>query len=191
LFGHHISDNRNNPSKFTFPKNTIIGPKSYLAIWADEDATTKSFVHCNFKLSGSGEALYLTNAKGVLVDSVAFGAQLVDESMGRCADGLGAFYHIVKPTFQRANYCLGVDAVSDQNYGLQMEISPNPADFELSISTSSNDFYGQDMRIYSMTGALMSQSSLSASNKINTSLWNNGIYMLKIGNESYKVAIVH
>lgn len=191
LFGHHLSDDRDNLGKFTFPKNTMIAPKGYLAIWADEDATTKTFVHCNFKLSGAGEAIYLSNANGVLLDSIVFGAQLVDESMGRCPNGLGAFYHIVKPTFQRANYCVGVDVVSDESYGLQMDISPNPADGELSISTSSNIFAGQEMYIYSVTGVLMYHDRLSASNKINTSLWNNGIYMLKIGNESHKVAIVH
>ena len=42
-------------------------------IWADEDNTTTGELHSNFKLSSNGEALFLSNAPGNILDSIFYG----------------------------------------------------------------------------------------------------------------------
>ncbi|MEM1359079.1 MAG: CotH kinase family protein, partial [Bacteroidota bacterium] len=53
--------------------------------------------HTNFKLSGQGETLYLTNAGGSLVDSLAFPAMPTNTSFGRTATGDYAFFAAPTP----------------------------------------------------------------------------------------------
>ena len=62
-----MSDDYTNPTKFAFPEGAVIKSKSYLAIWADEGETTATYIHCNFKLSASGEQVMLSNASGTVI----------------------------------------------------------------------------------------------------------------------------
>ncbi|MFH1715840.1 MAG: lamin tail domain-containing protein, partial [Planctomycetota bacterium] len=82
LAGFSISDNQDNPAKFIFPPGTAIEPGEYLVLYADSDTTTTG-IHLGFNLDGDGEGLYLYNNSGVLLDSVEFGLQLPDLSIGR------------------------------------------------------------------------------------------------------------
>jgi hypothetical protein len=75
LSGFRITDNPANLDKFIIPNNTILQPNNYLIIWADEDSSQGPF-HANFKLSASGEQLFLLNPNAALVDSVSWGAQI-------------------------------------------------------------------------------------------------------------------
>ena len=58
------------------------------------------FIHTNFKLSSSGETVYLTTAEGEFVDSLAFPPLLVDESFGRSTDqSNGLIFNIPTPNY--------------------------------------------------------------------------------------------
>ncbi len=59
--------------KWPFP-DTIIGANDYLIIWADKDEEQEG-LHSNFKLSKSGEALYLSYSVENILDFISFGAQ--------------------------------------------------------------------------------------------------------------------
>src|SRR5204863_7973152 len=74
--------------KFSFPANTMLGPGQYLLVFADSSGT--SGLHLGFTLGANGAALYLYDSVangGALLDSIKFGLQVEDISIGRLADG--------------------------------------------------------------------------------------------------------
>lgn len=88
LTGRYLSDEPNNPRKWPFPAGTTIPANGYLLVWADEDTTVINGLHASFKLSASGEEIYLTDTDANLnqvLDSITFGAQTTDLSFGRTA----------------------------------------------------------------------------------------------------------
>ncbi len=125
MSGLYLSDDASNLSKFTFPGNTVIAPGSYLTVWADEGTSTQSSVHCNFKMAASGETLILSNSNGAILDSVTFGEQAADVSMGRCPNGTGSFITLEEPTFNGANLCqTEVEEATGPEFRI---LYPNPA----------------------------------------------------------------
>jgi hypothetical protein len=88
LTGRYLSDDGNNPRKWAFPSGTTIPGNGYLIVWADEDTLITSGLHASFKLSKSGETIYLTDTDAnynAILDSVTFGEQTTDTSYGRTA----------------------------------------------------------------------------------------------------------
>ena len=78
LNGYFLSDNLNNPLKWSFPSDAMIPAQGYLLVWADDfddgpgsiytretwpydDFTTRHY-HTNFKLSKSGEEVLIAQA---------------------------------------------------------------------------------------------------------------------------------
>jgi len=100
LAGYYLSDDEEEIEKWEFPDTTIT-PGAFLIIWTDGD-TDQSGLHTGFKLSGSGEEVYLRNSSGDMVDEVVFGAQTTDISFGRIPDGTGVFQQMI-PTFSGLN----------------------------------------------------------------------------------------
>ena len=98
LSGMGLTDDPAVKFKFAFPPNTMLGPRQYLVLYADSEKT--SGTHLGFGLKQNGDALYLFNANGGQVDSVQFGFQLADLSIGRLADGS---WGLTVPTFGEAN----------------------------------------------------------------------------------------
>ncbi|OQY27123.1 MAG: hypothetical protein B6244_11610 [Candidatus Cloacimonetes bacterium 4572_55] len=100
LSGYHLSDDGQELDKWEFP-DISIAAHSFLIVWADNDEEQEG-LHTNFKLSASGEAIYLTNASLLIVDEVTFGEQTTDQSTGRFPDGVGDFIPMY-PTFWGPN----------------------------------------------------------------------------------------
>jgi hypothetical protein len=87
--GMYLSDTPGLPKLWQIPPDTIIAPKSFLLIWADNDPLDGPY-HATFKLSSSGEMVTLshTDANGaVLINTLTYPTLGVDESFGRYADG--------------------------------------------------------------------------------------------------------
>ncbi|MCD6303801.1 MAG: lamin tail domain-containing protein, partial [Planctomycetes bacterium] len=95
LAGMSISDKLDHPEKFVFAAGTTIAPGGYLLLYADGDATT-SGIHLPFKLDGDGEGVFLFDQSGGLVDSIEFGMQIADLSIGRV--GLDRHWQLNRPT---------------------------------------------------------------------------------------------
>ncbi|MDH5251052.1 MAG: lamin tail domain-containing protein [Cyclobacteriaceae bacterium] len=70
--------------KYALPANTIIAAKGFLVLVCDD---TGVGLHTNFKLSSSGETVYLENNAGKLIDKVVFPALGEEQSYGRYPDG--------------------------------------------------------------------------------------------------------
>jgi spore coat protein CotH len=188
LDGLHLTDTYATPAKFTFPINTIIQPHGYLLIWADENATTTSYLHCNFKLSASGEQLMLTDATNKVLDSVRFGAQPDDVSMGRCPNGSGAFAAAI-PTFNASNCANGMQENEEDQ---AITVYPNPANEVVTIQFNNTkqrnlitftNVLGQDVFVIQ---------SVNKSETINIANLPAGLYFIRVNQDQFqKMEVVH
>jgi len=106
LGGRYLSDEPNNPRKWAFPAGTIVPARGYLLVWADEDGLATPGLHASFKLSGSGESVFLCDTDAnfnAVLDSVTFGPQTTDISYGRPAADPARF-ETMSPTPGEGNY---------------------------------------------------------------------------------------
>jgi CotH kinase protein/Lamin Tail Domain len=62
LQGYYLSDSVNNPTKWSFPDSTILGPSEYLVVFASDLDTLDplGYYHTNYKLSADGEHVVLS-----------------------------------------------------------------------------------------------------------------------------------
>lgn len=98
LSGFYLTDNFQQPAKWALPAGTVLPPDGRLLIWAD-DQTNQGPYHANFKLSASGEEVFLFMPDGLtVVDGIVFGPQMADVSMGRLPDGHGPWMTFLEPT---------------------------------------------------------------------------------------------
>lgn len=88
LTGLYLTDEPGNPRKWAFPAGTTIPANGYLLVWADENGTATPGLHASFKLSASGEQIYLIDTdanNNQVLDAITFGSQATDVSFGRTA----------------------------------------------------------------------------------------------------------
>ncbi|MHC4727081.1 MAG: lamin tail domain-containing protein [Planctomycetota bacterium] len=108
LSGMSITDDPNEPTRFVFGAGATMEPGEYLILYADSETVT-SGIHLGFALNGAGEGIYLYDQGGVLLDSVEFGLQLPDLSIGRIGNngqissGLTESWKLTVPTIGHAN----------------------------------------------------------------------------------------
>ena len=67
LHNCYLSDLKSDLKKWKFPTGTRIPAKGYLTLWADGHIHQPG-LHTNFKLDGNGEAVYLSNQEGEIID---------------------------------------------------------------------------------------------------------------------------
>jgi spore coat protein CotH len=187
LSGLFLTDNFSVPSKFTIPQNTIIQPNGYLIIWADEDPSTTSYVHANFKLAAGGEQLMLSAPGGAVLDSITFGPQTTDRSMARCPDGAGSFSVATYPTFKLSNCAIGINELNANEASIQ--VFPNPANAYMVIRYSEGD--QQVVQVYNTVGQEIYKNSYLNDLIIDTSTWEPGMYFVRSGNSVKKILIQH
>ena len=102
LSGMGLTDSATNLYKFTFPPGTILSAHGLLVLVADS-ASSGPFLHTGFHLKSAGDDLYLASAAqdgSALLDSIAFGLQIPDYSIGRRTDGS---WGLCVPTFGLEN----------------------------------------------------------------------------------------
>ncbi len=102
LAGVRLSDDLTNPDKFIFPVGSSIPARGYLTVFANNPDGTPG-IHLGFSLAQQGDTIYLFDSPsrgGELLDSLSFGLQLTDLSIGRLANGT---WTLTQPTFGAAN----------------------------------------------------------------------------------------
>ncbi len=187
LFGLYLTDDITNLTKYTFPINTVIQPNDHMIIWADDGVSTAFYLHCNFKLSGNGEKVILSNSSGTIIDSISFGPQTADVSIGRCPDGTGAFATLVSPSFDMQNCTVGIEELESGT----VQIYPNPANSSFTISRS---LEGENAKIdvINATGSLVYSTQMPGTYlKVDASNWPNGIYFVRINNTSVQKIVIN
>ncbi len=130
LSGLRLTDDPSAPDKFTFPGGTTLPGGGYLVVFANNPDATPG-LHLGFSLDQTGEGVYLFDRASngpVVLDSVAFGMQLANFSLGRLTDGN---WVLTQPTFGTANTvaALGDPRHLKINEWLAEGVTPNPDDF--------------------------------------------------------------
>ena len=99
LSTYFLTDDPDDPQKWQFPAISI--PENcFLVIWASgkDRKDADSELHLNFKLDGDGEYAGLMDSQGFIVDSVSWGQQEADVSLGRFPDGEKNLIPLQTPT---------------------------------------------------------------------------------------------
>ncbi len=100
--GMYISDDKTDLTAWqipaTDPDSTTIPAGGFLVLWADKQPE-QGILHVNIKLSSKGEDIVLTAPNGTtIIDSLTFGTQTTDVSMGRLPDGSNHWEFFNNPT---------------------------------------------------------------------------------------------
>lgn len=100
LSGYALSDDTTDLLKWQFPEGANIAPGAFLLVFADGKNQS---LHTSFNLDKQGEYLLLSDAGGVLVDSISYPFLLNDISYGRIAGSPETFSAFRLPTPGTAN----------------------------------------------------------------------------------------
>jgi hypothetical protein len=147
----YLSDKSDNLKKWQFSEGTVIKAGEYLIVWCDENSKATPGIHTNFKLSASGEEVYLVDndANGnVILDHVVFGAMDDDVTFGRMPNGTGEFQVLFAPTPGYENETQVYVEMIDNTHVINITcISPNPSPSEVYIDIDVNlpGFYCMDI----------------------------------------------
>jgi len=99
LAGMSLSVDQIQPGQWVFPAGAVINAQSYLVIWADGGLPASTTLEANLNIGrpidGHSGGLYLFSATGQLMDSVEYGFQIPDLSLGRSG---GAWKLLTSPT---------------------------------------------------------------------------------------------
>lgn len=112
LDGLRLTDDKDAPGKFTFPAGTTLAAGSYLVVYLNDPDGTPG-LHTGFSIDVSGDQVYLFDRSSngtVILDSVEFGPQITDLSIGRVnASG----WALTQPTFGGANVTQPLGSLSN------------------------------------------------------------------------------
>jgi hypothetical protein len=130
LAGIRLTDDLTSPDKFIFPAGASIPAGGYLTVFAD-NANSAPGYHTGFTIAQEGQSLYLVDTAargGTTIDSITFGLQVADLSIGRGVDGS---WGLTTPTFGAANRGarLGSPTALRINEWLAIATTPFNSDF--------------------------------------------------------------
>jgi len=174
LSGLYLSDDITNLAKWQIPVGTAINANDVLIFWVDNDSG-QSGLHTNFKLSSSGESVFLSDGN-TIYDQVDFGQQTTDVSYARCPDG-GTFT-FTNPTFDALNNCtLGLNEVTE----FALLVYPNPSHTNFTIQSDINGSY----EVFDLLGRQVVSGSLEGTAvSIDTQDWQTGNYLMRVQDTS-------
>jgi hypothetical protein len=173
--GYFLSDNKNNPMKWTFP-SVNIPANGYLIIWCDSAVSSPLGIHTNFRLSADQEEVYLSSSSEV-IDAVHYVNMPSDKGFARVPNGTGPMQyqtHTYNATNQNGT---GIDNI---NVSGKMRVYPNPSNNRIYILGAT-----EGVSSFNMMGQEMFHKKQVKS--IDISSWENGIYFVKSGNSVVKI----
>lgn len=185
LEGYFLSDDAEDLMQWTFPAGTVIEANGYLIIWADED-DDQSGLHADFKLSASGESIFLADATGTVIDEVTYPEQETDISYGRFPNGTGNF-ETMTPTFNAENGVITTSSFDIEEVALKAY--PNPAFDSFYLEMDRDEHRERLVSIYDLHGRLLYQSALTGTTQIDASGWASGMYVVQVENTYLKMVI--
>lgn len=183
LNGYYLSDDKNDIMQWAFP-DTIIKANDYLIVWTDKDEE-QAPLHTNFKISSSGESLFLVNAELNIVNSITFGEQTEDVSYARNPNGVGDF-GLQGATFSYNNEETEFIASVDETSALDVTVYPNPVSNILHLDLNSDET--TSISVYNMMGQSLNLAIIINQNQITLDMSNlpSGMYMIIIESANQK-----
>ncbi len=188
LSGFFLSDNPQNLAKFQIPDNTLLEPDSYLIFWADEDQDQGPY-HTNFKLSKSGETVFLLDSDTMIIDQVRYTELLTNQTYARKPNGTGGF-RVSQPTYN-ANNGQGTSTTDLGVLSDRLMAYPNPASNQVTVQLKRNGHTLKNVTIRDVLGKeVMSYRNLDTAQLIiELSDLESGIYVIT-ANENYTVRLI-
>jgi hypothetical protein len=182
LSSYFLSDKGSQLDRWQFPAGTTIAPDEYLIVWADAD-TFQGGLHANFKLSGGGESVYLSDGTTIL-DKIKYVYFYTDTSYGRYPNGIGPLT-LMTPTFKAFN---GIDStgtsIIQRMPSMDLQVYPNPVEDMLFVAWDEQTTY--EINIFNVLGELMYQGK---ERQISTALWPSGIYIVNVNQLNKKIIV--
>lgn len=187
ISGYGLSDDNTDLHVFTFPNGTVIQPDEYIIVWADKDAAQTGY-HADFKLSASGETIYLTDSNMSYIDSVAFGAQNTDVAFGRFPNGTGSF-QTLPATFGAENIKNQTTSIDEIEKTISFKMYPNPAQNYFTIKVSDNRLQNTPLVIYNINGQQVYSTTFQNKITVPTNQLANGIYFVRVGDVVERIIV--
>ncbi len=105
LQNYTLTDDPLESQKWVFPSK-LIGPKSFIIVYASgkDSIFGQEELHTNFKISSSGEALYLYSPQGTITDQIGKSELERNQSYGRLPDGSSNLVLMDLPTPFKRNF---------------------------------------------------------------------------------------
>jgi hypothetical protein len=88
--GYRLSDDSSLPAKYVIPAGKTIPAGGTLVFYADLDVAAGA-THTGFQLDKDGDAVFLYDSSSVQIDTISFGPQAADFSIGRVGAGAGTW----------------------------------------------------------------------------------------------------
>ncbi|MFN7325362.1 MAG: CotH kinase family protein [Chitinophagales bacterium] len=188
LSGYFLTDNPDNLTKYQIPNGVSIPANGYLIFWADEDSADGP-LHCNFRLSVSGEQLLLINPNQQVVDQVTFGAQVSDKGYARVPNGTGNFV-IQNPTFNaNNNNATSTGEASEGTAGFT--IAPNPTSDLVRVQLDNQGYEYLPLQVRDLQGRILFQQAPTSDQlTVSTATWAAGIYLVQYGPSVKKLVVL-
>jgi hypothetical protein len=116
LAGYSLTDSASNPKKWVFPANVVIAPKGFLLVLLDSGQPASSVsgspLNTGFSLKAGGDRIELYSPTTLIVESVRFGPQAANYSIGRVPAAFRSFV-LCTPTAGSANNAQSLGAQTD------------------------------------------------------------------------------
>ncbi len=179
LKSYFLTDDFGNWNKWRLP-STVAEPNSHNVMLCDSDEEDGAY-HTNFQLSANGEVIYLIkiqeNAFRV-VDAIEIPALLPDYSFGRATDGALNWIVFDAPTPYASNGIVAIEEFEEET----LAFYPNPASDIISFSDT--------IDLLSITDAQGRKiSAVSKVSQLDVSSLSNGLYMLQLNTETFRLFI--
>jgi|GEM_PF-1581484 len=182
--GWSLSDDPLKPEKWKFPAGTTLPAGGYLIVWCDENGMQPG-LHANFKLSGSGETIWLRNPAGTVIQEIVFGQQTTDKGFARVPNGTGNFV-IQNPSFNANNNTVGTEDALDNT--AVWEIFPNPTTGQITVKT--NTQCAENLAIFALTGIKIWEGKVLGRSVIDLSDLPAGVYFVKMRGGTQRLVIL-
>ncbi len=178
LAGLHLTDDLSDPLKWAFP-DTLIQPKTYLILRPSDESALG--LQINFSLPASGGSLFMSNSLQQVIDSVTYGQQIKEKSIGRFPNGYGS-YTFMAPTFSRLNQVGTTPSINFLAF-------PNPAYNLINIELynmkalySIEIFNEFGQKVFSMQRHITGETIPVSMESVDVSNYRRGIYLIKVTN---------
>jgi hypothetical protein len=199
--GFYVTDNLAEPFRWQipdgFPEKTTLPAGGYIVLFADKD-TLQGPLHLDIKLGAEGEEIGLSVINNNIfhwLDTVSYGTQTTDVSLGRFPDGAPNWEMMTEFTPGATNqFITNVPVISKQHFRLY--VYPNPAEdiTWLQITGLDEESSGSfEINLYDLTGRIILNESIRTaggeySGSIELSKIPQGFYILKVGNDTEQIS---